>query len=87
MSFISGPASIYLLVSLIHVWQQLTRNQQLKTKAAPQTDFIVQGLVMAALVEIFYQNNLGMLSWILTAPAILVSVVIVFYMVMNYCTV
>lgn len=87
MPFISAPAAIYLLVSLIHVIQQLTRNKQLRTKAAPQTDFIVQALVMASLVEIFHQNNLGFVSWILTAPAILVSVVIVFYMVMTYCTV
>jgi len=84
---ISVPAIIYLTVGCMHVVQQMLRNRALRTVAAPQTDYIVQALVMACIVELLNQNGMNAVAWTLTAPAIVVSIIIVFYFVMFQCTV
>lgn len=67
----------------MHVVHQMIRNKAL----VPEADYLIQALVMAVIVEVLHQSHLQIASWILTIPAILVSVILIFYVVMFQCTV
>ena len=83
---ISTPAIIYVTVCCMHIVQQMIRNRALSIWAAPETDYIIQAMVMAVVVEILYQHHWYISSWLLTLPAIIVSIIIVFYCVLFQCT-
>jgi hypothetical protein len=83
---ISTPCVVYLTVGAMHVMQQLYSNKALYTSAPPQTDFLVQALVMACIVELLSQNHMTFISWTLTAPAFLISLMILFYFVLYKCS-
>ena len=81
---LSTPCAVYLTVGGLHVLQQLFNNKALYTSVAPQTDFIVQALVMACIVELLAQNQLSVVSWTLTVPPVIISIIILFYFVLHY---
>jgi hypothetical protein len=86
-TFVSGPTLVYLAVGSMHILQQLLRNEALKSeRGVPETDYIFQALVMACISEVLCQHNLSGVAWMLAAPAIVVSIGIVFYSVMIHCS-
>jgi hypothetical protein len=86
-SMISLPAIVYVTVCGMHIAQQMLRNKALCIWAAPEADYIVQAMVMAVIVEVLHVSQLQVLSWALTLPAILISVILIFYAVMFQCTI
>ena len=86
MISIAVPTIVYLAVGSMHVAQQMVRNKALRIVESPETDFIVQALVMACIMELLCQHNLQVVAWTLTAPALLVSLLLVFYFVMYQCS-
>lgn len=83
---ISSPAVIYMAVCGVHIAQQMARNKALRIRDGPEADFIVQAMVMAVIVEMLHQSNLSVVSWGLTLPAVIVSGILVFWMVMTHCS-
>jgi len=84
---ISAPALVYVTLCGLHIVQQMLRNKALSIGLVPEADYIVQAMVMAVIVEVLYQSNLQVISWALSLPAILISVILLFYVVMFQCTV
>lgn len=83
---ISTPAIIYVTVCCMHIIQQMLRNRALSLWAIPEADYIIQAMVMAVIVELLHQQQWYALSWLLTFPAIIVSIIIIFYCVLFQCT-
>jgi hypothetical protein len=66
--------------------QQVFSSNTLHASVAPQTDFIVQALVMACIVELLFQNHMSAVSWTLTVPPVIISIIILFYFVLHNCS-
>jgi hypothetical protein len=82
----TAPATVYVLIGTLHLVQQVMRSRALSAWQVPQTDFLVQALVMTGVVELLHQNHMAALAWLLTAPALVVTGIVVFYYVLAQCS-
>lgn len=83
------PAIMYLTVGCLHIIQQswMVMERRVKDHQPFQMDYILQALIMAGVVEVLHQNQIGLLSWVLSAPVLLMSVMAWFFWILTHCSI